>query len=35
MKGRVDKSRGMETLTAEALAKIKPPEPLRLGKQAA
>lgn len=35
MKGRVDKSRGMETFMAEALAKIKPPEPLRLGKQAA
>jgi hypothetical protein len=35
MKGRVDKSRGMETLIAEALAKIKPTATLRLAKQAA
>jgi hypothetical protein len=35
MRGRVDISMGMETLIAEALAKIKPTEPLRLAKQAA
>jgi hypothetical protein len=35
MKGRVDKSRGIVTLIAEALAKIKPTEPYRLAKQAA
>ena len=35
MKGRVDKSRGMETLLEEVLAKIKPTDPLRLDKQAA
>ena len=33
MKGRVDKSKGLETLIAEALAKIKPTESLRLSKQ--
>jgi hypothetical protein len=31
---RVDKSRGMKTLFAEALAKIKPTEAFRLAKQA-
>ena len=35
MKGRVDKSREMETLIAETLAKIKPTGTLRLAKQAA
>jgi len=35
MKGRVDKSMEIVTLIAESLAKIKPTEPLRLGKQAA
>ena len=35
MKGRDERSRGMEILIAEALAKIKPSEPLRLAKQAA
>ena len=34
MKVRVDKSRGMETSIAEALAEIKPTGPLRLAKQA-
>jgi hypothetical protein len=32
MKTRVDKTRAMETLMAEALAKIKPSESLRLAK---
>jgi hypothetical protein len=35
MKGHVDKSRGMETLMTEALAKINPTETFRLAKQAA
>ena len=35
MTGRVDRSRGIVTLMAEALAKINPIEPLRLAKQAA
>jgi len=35
MKVRVDISRGMETLIAEALAKIKTTEPFRLVKEAA
>jgi hypothetical protein len=35
MKGRGDRSRGMEALNAEALAKIEPTDPLRLAKQAA
>ena len=35
MKGRVDKSREIEILMAEALTKVKPTEPLRLAKQAA
>jgi len=35
MKGHVDKSRGMETLMAEALAKINPTETFRLAKQEA
>ena len=35
MKDRVDKSMGIVTLIAEALAKIKPTEPLMLAKQAA
>jgi hypothetical protein len=29
MKGREDRSRGIETLIVEALVKIKPTEPLR------
>jgi hypothetical protein len=35
MKDRVDKSMGIVTRIAEALAKIKPTEPLRLAKHAA
>jgi hypothetical protein len=35
IKGREDKSNGIEILIAEALAKINPTEPLRLAKQAA
>ncbi len=35
MKDRVDKSRVIVTLMTEALANIKPIEPLRLAKQAA
>ena len=35
MKGRVDKSMRILTLIAEALAKMKPTEPLRLAKDAA
>ena len=35
MKGQDERSRGMEILIDEALAKIKPTQPLRLGKQAA
>jgi hypothetical protein len=35
MKGRVDKSMGIVTRIAEALARIKPTEPLRLAKREA
>ena len=35
MKGRIDKSMGIVTLIAEALAEIKPTEPLTLAKRAA
>jgi len=35
MKDRVDKSMGIVTLIVEALAKIKPTEPLRFSKRAA
>ena len=35
MKGRVDKSMGIATRIAEALARIKPTEPLRLAKREA
>ena len=35
MKGRGGRSRGMEALNAEALAKIEPTDPLRIAKQAA
>ena len=35
MNDRVDKSRGIVTLMAEALANINPIEPLRLAQQAA
>ena len=34
IKDREDKSSGIEILIAEAFAKIRPTEPLRLGKQA-
>jgi hypothetical protein len=33
MKDRVERSRGMQTLIPEALAKVKPTDPLRLAKQ--
>ncbi len=35
MKDRVDKSMGIVTLIVEALAKIKPTDPLRFAKRAA
>jgi hypothetical protein len=35
MKGRVDKSMGIVTRIAEALARIKPTDPLRLAKREA
>jgi hypothetical protein len=35
MKGHVDKSMGIVTLIAEALARIKPTEPLRLARREA